>query len=271
MFIFLIVSILLTPLTTKTTLGIILFILIELFLISMFLKAILTTKNFKERRLAFFAYIVNAILLLICIFISNIELRLTILFVYNIAFTGGYLYNYAHYKTKFKTGKLYSSNCLAPSLIIFVECLTNIFYHTYTSLESLMLYSLIPTLILFLVLVVLVCTTFKETLKKFCQTPAKKVCYGFLAIISFYGIGILTLDLANTTVKPQPTKIECLILKKHSSTKHIPKYTLYVSINNQEYNIYVSSKIYYSKEINDTLTVNYYNGFLNLSYYTSAE
>ena len=111
---------------SKNIFAIVIFVFLEIDLISWFIRIILTTKNTKQRILAFFAFIVNAILLLVSCLIGNPDISNLILFLYNITFIGYYVIDYTLYKTKYRTGKIYNNAVIAPSLFVFIfTCFLN--------------------------------------------------------------------------------------------------------------------------------------------------
>ncbi len=65
----------------KNVFSIIIFVFLEVDLISWFIRIMLTTKNTKQRIFAFFAFIVNAILLLVCYLIGKPDISNLILFL----------------------------------------------------------------------------------------------------------------------------------------------------------------------------------------------
>ena len=257
----------------KNIFSIIIFVFLEIDLISWFIRIILTTKNTKQRILAFFAFIVNAILLLVCYLIRKPDISNLILFIYNTIFIGYYAIDYTLYKTKYKTGKMYNNAVIAPSLFVFIFTIANTFYHTYINSNSVYLYALIPMGIILIAFTILSFTLLKETYKKYFKSVIAKIGVVLMIMVCAYGFGIAFIDATNCAIKNQVTQLECVVVRKHfsNSVRGIDTYELYVMINDKEYRVNVSSDLYYDKEVNDTLKVNLYRGCLNLEYYESGE
>lgn len=257
----------------KNAFSIIIFVFLEIDLISLFVRTLLTTKNTKQRILAFFAFIVNGVLLLALYFIGKLDLGNFILFIYNTLFAVFYLIDFALYKTKHKTGKLYNRSLILPSLFVFLLSLLNFFYHTHTNTKTIYLYSLIPMGIILIAFIVLSFTLFKQTYKIYFKSAIAKIGVVFMAVIFAFSIGVTFIDATNCAIKSQITQLECVITRKHFSNnfRGIDSYELYVIINDKEYKINVSSDLYFDKKVNDKLKVNLYRGCLNLNYYESGE
>ena len=257
----------------KNVFSTIIFIFLEVDLISWFIRIILITKNKKQRILAFFAFIINAILLMVCYFISKADISNLILFLYNAIFIGYYVIDFTLYKTKFKTGKMYNNALIAPSLFAFVFALTKTFYHTYIKTNNLYLYALIPMSIILVIFAILSFTIFKETYKKFFKSVIAKIGVLLMVLICAYGFGLVFIDSTNCAIKNKITQLECSIVRKNFSNtaRGMSTYELYILINNKEYIINVSSNLYYNKSVNDTLKVNLFCGCFNLEYYECGE
>ncbi len=257
---------------TKDIFSITLFVFLEIDLISWFLRIMLTTKNTKQRTLAFFAFLVNAILLLSCYLIGKPDISNFILFIYNSIFIGYYCIDFALYKTKYKTGKMYNNALIAPSLFVLIYSVANIFYHTYIN-NSVYLYASIPMCIILITFTILSFTILKETYKKYFKSIIAKIGIVFMVMVCAYGFGLAFIDSLNCAFKNNVNQLECVVVRKHYSNnvRGISTYELYVMINDKEYRVNVSSDLYYDKEVNDTLKINLYNGCLNLKYYESGE
>ena len=186
---------------------------------------------------------------------------------------GFYIIDFILYKTKYKTGKMYNNALIAPSLFAFIFTLINSFYHTYININKFYLYALIPMAIILIVFTVLSFTIFKKTYKKYFKKVIVKIGIVFMVLICSYGFGLAFIDTTNSAIKSKVTQIECVIVRKHFSNnaRGIDTYEFYVILNDKEYAVNVSSSLYYDKNVNDTLKVNLYRGFLNLEYYESAE
>lgn len=256
----------------KNIFSIIIFVFLEINLISWFIRIILTTKNIKQRILAFFAFIVNAILLTVRYLIGNPDISNLILFLYNITFIGYYAIDYALYKTKYKTGKMYNNAVIVPSLFVFIDTMANTFYHTYINSNSVYLYALIPMGIILIAFTILSFTLLKETYKKYTKSVIAKIGIVLMAMVCAYGFGVAFIDATNCAIKNQVEQLECVVVRKHFSNhaRGLDTYELYVVIDEKEYSINVSRDLYYDKEVNDTLKINLYRGCLNLEYYESA-
>ena len=272
--VFSILKIISTPFSVEQHIfSIIAFVLLELWLITVFVKIVLTTKSVKQKWLACFAYIVNAIILLIIFLIANKDISIAILFVYNIVFAVFYMVDFARYKTQYKTGKLYNKTLICPSLFAFIFCIANTFNHTYIKTGNLYLYALIPMGISMIVFSILSLTTLKETYKKYFKKVWAKIGIVLAALICSYVVGVVSIDTINCAAKGEPRHLDCVIVDKQSRhyNKGLDHYNLYVIINDKQYSIEVSTIIYRSKEIGDTLKVDVYKGGLNLDYYECAE
>lgn len=256
----------------KNIFSIIIIVFLEIDLISWFIRIILTTKNTKQHFLAFFAFIVNAILLLVCYLIEKPDVSNLILFLYNIIFIVYYAIDYTLYKTKYKTGKIYNHALIAPSLFAFIFTLGKIFYHTYID-NSIHLYALIAMGIILIAFTILSFTILKETFKKLLKNAIAKIGVVLVVIVCAYCFGLAFIDATNCAIKNNVTQLECVVVRKHSSNqvKGFSHYELYVMISDKEYKVNVSSDLYFDKEVNDTLKVNLYRGCLNLEYYESGE
>ena len=101
----------------------------------------------------------------------------------------------------------------------------------------------------------------------------EKIGIVILALIISTGYGITFVDIANTTQAGVSRQIECVIVDKKvtSGYRQTTHYKLYVELEDKKVSIDVSSDLYSSKSINDTLLLNYYDGNLNMPYYECAE
>ena len=216
---------------------------------------------------------VNAILLLACCFVKESDISNLILFLYNISFIVYYVIDYALYKTKYKTGKMYNNSVITPSLFVFIFAIADTFYHTYINSDSFYLYALIPMGIILIAFTVLSFTILKETYKKYFKSLISKIGIVLMVVVCAYMFGIAFIDATNCAIKNQTAQLECVVVRKNFSRKigSIDTYELYIVINDKEYRINVSSDLYYDKEVNDTLKVNLYRGCFNLEYYESGE
>ena len=258
---------------SKNVFSIIIFILLEIDLISWFIRILLITKNIKQRILAFFAFVVNAILLLVCYLIRMSDISNLILFIYNTIFIGYYVVDYTLYKTKYKTGKIYNNAIIAPSLFVLIFILGNTFYHTYINGNGIFLYALIPMGIILIAFAILSLTLLKKTFKNRFKSVISKIGIVFMVMVCAYGFGIAFIDTTNCAIKKQVAQLECVVVRKHFSNqaRGFDSYELYIMINDKEYKVNVSSDLFYDKEVNDTLKVNLYRGCFNLEYYESCE
>lgn len=238
-----------------------------------FLKITLTSKNLKIKCLAFFGYIVNGLLFTICYFIGNGDITIFVLFIYNTIFTCFYIIDYSLYKIKFKSGQIYTKSLIVPALFVFVVSICNTIYHSYVNGWYLFLYALIPMVVIIMVFIILSLTLLKDIYKNFFKGIIAKIGIVFMLLLCSYSFGIAFIDSTNCAIKNQILQMDCLITDKNFSHgyRSVDRYELCVVINGNECKVNVTSKVYYAKEINDTLKVNLYKGCFNLEYYECAE
>ena len=258
--------------STEILFALLIFSLLEISLILMFINNIVLFKNKKKRILSFLAFIGNGIIYSLSIFIDY-NLVSLIFFIYNTIFISYLLIDFLLHKTKHPTSKFFDKKLIYVVLIISVMLLSNYFDHTYLDANIILLYALIPMGVVMAIFAILSFTLFKKTYEVLAKKIGYKILISIMALILSFGYGMIFIDVANTSIKTNPEIMECVIVDKNvrSGYRQITRYELYVLINNKKITINVSSDVYKSKEIDDTLTVNYYKGGLNLAFYESGE
>lgn len=250
----------------------IIFFVIELILFMLFINTFVLNKNKKKILISYAINIGNAIIFAINLVIS-FDIFLLIAFFYNTVLTCYLVIDCLIYKAKYPTAKYMDKKTPVAIFVAFLFVATNALSHTYVQENITFLYALIPMAIIMAVILTLAFTVFKKQTQKTMPKVWTKIGVGVLVLFMSFFYGMMFIDVVNTSIKANPTPMECVIVDKRISSgyRRATRYMIYIMIDDKKVTIDVPSDVYKIKEIDDTLKINYYQGTLNLPYYENAE
>lgn len=132
-----------------------------------------------------------------------------------------------------------------------------------------MLWALLPTVIIFSVIITITFTVFKKQFNKL--SPKKWQKFGFLTLVFVlsYCYSMFGVSIVNTSLPSSKTSNSYEIIEKDitAGARQITQYTLTVVIDEKEIDISVSNDVYYEKNIGDYIYIDYNQGALGFAYY----
>ncbi len=246
--------------------SIILFVILILLLIISLVDNLMTYKNKLEKLQSYLTF-PSLFLLILLKFIINYNIwRFISFLILNFVIISVMI---LHFKRKSKNkSKVLDKKVLFALLFSYLLIILDMLSHNYLN-YLIIAWALIPALVLFVIFVILLFTTYKEIFYKISPKIITRVGFTIIAFFGAFFISWCGLDIINASFSPPPTIDSYVILDKNykNGYRQVSQFLLTVNIDGKEVDIEVPSNVYHEKSIGDTLDVGLYDGLLGFAYY----